>query len=102
VYDPQKEEFEQRIQRVKEELGMTEHIPGSSIRGSFQAARVKKPVNIFGLKSRITIYIKIISIVLAIIAVYLTFYLLMAAMSGQQQTETILQEPEYVEFVEVD
>ncbi|MDR1226528.1 MAG: hypothetical protein LBK47_06470 [Prevotellaceae bacterium] len=101
VYDQQKEEFEQRVQRIKEELGMVEHVPGSSIRGSFQAARSKKRVNIFGLASsaRAAGYIKIISIILIAIALYFVFQLLTATISRYQQQH---MEPRERQLIEID
>ncbi|MGL5914484.1 MAG: hypothetical protein ACRCZB_09990 [Bacteroidales bacterium] len=72
-YDERKEAMEQRIDRIKAEMGMSDTPPGVRIRGSFQAARRRaQPKNIFAGAGVFGKVVRLASIVLiAVIAYFL-------------------------------
>ena len=72
-YDERKDNMEQRVKRIKAELGMSNEPAGAQIRGAFRDARRAKPQNIFtstGLMGKI---IRLASVALIAAMLYLIF-----------------------------
>ncbi|MGL4364055.1 MAG: hypothetical protein ACRCSB_02490 [Bacteroidales bacterium] len=94
-YNERKEAMEERIERIKAEIGLSNRAPGERIRGSFQNARHAQPKNIFigtSMFGRIT---RLASIILmGVIAYFLAQALtaiLQSKQSGQPKTQNIEQ-----------
>lgn len=74
VYDERKEQLEERIDRIKMEMGLKEYEPGKSIRGSFQAARKRKgDGSLLGglFPQKMARFIKIGSVILIAVIIYI-------------------------------
>ncbi|MDR2937712.1 MAG: hypothetical protein LBU92_02080 [Prevotellaceae bacterium] len=72
-YDERKENLEQRVERIKAEMGMGTAPAGASIRGAFQNARHAKPKNIFTTTGAMGKMIRLVSVLLIAAMLYFVF-----------------------------
>ena len=72
-YDERKEDLEQRVERIKAEMGAREQPAGAQVRGAFQNARRAKPRNIFTPTGSMGRIIRIASILLIAAMFYFIF-----------------------------
>jgi hypothetical protein len=95
-YDERKEDLEQRVERIKAEMGVSSRPAGSQIRGAFRDARRAGPKNIFTSTGLMGKLIRVVSVILIAAMLYLIFQAV-GIMTLLKKQQKVITPTEFVE-----